>query len=1034
MKHARIANADRCILIAAALCIMLSCASVRSFGLASTTRLSQLAHTAWRVQDGAFTGTPSAIAQTMDGYLWIGTNSGLTRFDGVRFVPWVPPSAAGTTTLNVVTLLGSKDGSLWIGTNSHLLRLKDGHVTDYTDVLGRVDAIVEDAQGSIWYARARSTDGKGPLCKVTGFSIKCFGKESGIASPYASTLLATGETLWIGHDNALTEWKSGFVQTATIPSAKSARGVGGMTVAISDDQGCVLAGMPSSGPEGGLQRLCGNVWQSYKAPNLDGRSLDVNALLMATGHTLWIGTYASGLFRISGKSIEHFQNNEGLTSNGVKQIFEDFEGNIWVVTAQGLDCFRPFNVLTYTTTQGLSFNRVGSVLASANGCVWIGNGDHLDNLCRGSISSIGRQSGLPGKRVTSLFEDHNRTLWVGVDDQLYIYEHRSFGRVTSHDGKPFGTVIGLAEDSGGDIWALTASPLSLVRIRDRNIIDRFIPPRLPSALALAADPSGGIFLGLLDGRLARFKNGKLDTFTVWQSNSHQNRIGDILVDPDGSVWGASPAGLVAWKAGNIRLFAEKNGLPCGRVNSIVQARNGDLWLSQPCGFAKVSRKQLEESWSQTAPVFNVERLDALDGALPGGTSFSPGASAAVDGTLWFANETVLQELDSTQQVYNSKPPPVHIEEVIADHSSYAPKTLVRLPVHTRDLEIDYTALSFVSPHKVQFRYKLEGWDSDWQDPGARRQAFYTNLRPGRYSFRVKASNNDGVWNNAGDALSFIIRPAFYQTKWFSLTTGLAIIALLYWAYWLRLRQIVGQTKTRMLERLSERERIARELHDSFFQGIQGLLLRFNTGTAQLKPDEPARSIFLDALQQSDRVMLEGRELVLDLRATSTDISDLPSSLARAGEELRDLHPAEFKMVIAGHERRLHPRCVEELYPLGREALYNAFRHARATKIEVELKYESSLLTLQIRDNGDGIEEAILQAGLRTGHWGLPGMQERAKKIGAKITFWSRKGSGTEVEVAVPAAIAYSERRRVGFSVWIGRWLRRLRLQAEETRG
>ena len=187
MKQARLADAVRFVLSAAAICFVFSSASAQSFGLPSPTRVNQLAHTAWRVQDGAFTGIPGSIAQTMDGYLWIGTNNGLARFDGVRFVPWAPPSP-GATTLDVTTLLASKDGSLWIGTSSRMLRLKDGHVTDYTDVLGRVDAIVEDAHGTIWYARARSTDGNGPLCKVTGSSIECFGKESGIDSSYAGPL------------------------------------------------------------------------------------------------------------------------------------------------------------------------------------------------------------------------------------------------------------------------------------------------------------------------------------------------------------------------------------------------------------------------------------------------------------------------------------------------------------------------------------------------------------------------------------------------------------------------------------------------------------------------------------------------------------------------------------------------------------------------------------------------------------------------------------------------------------------------------
>jgi len=366
----------------------------------------------------------------------------------------------------------------------------------------------------------------------------------------------------------------------------------------------------------------------------------------------------------------------------------------------------------------------------------------------------------------------------------------------------------------------------------------------------------------------------------------------------------------------------------------------------------------------------------------------------------------------------------YIETVAVDHRDYSPSQSLRLPALIRDLEIDYTALSLGVPQRVRFRYKLEGWDKEWQDPGVRRQAFYTNLSPRNYRFRVIASNDEGVWNEGGATLDFNIGAAFYQTTWFLVSCLLASALLLYLLYRFRVRQLAGQIKARMLERLSERERIARDLHDTFFQGIQGLLLRFNSATSQLAFNEPARAVFIETLEQSDRVMLEGRKLVLDLREVGAEVLELPESLARAGEEFNTLDGSEFRVVVVGQSRPLHRMCAGELYLLGREAIYNSFNHANASMIEVELDFETARLRLRITDNGSGIDDQVLIDGVRADHWGLTGMRERAQKLSAKLTIKSRKGAGTEIEVSVPASAAYLTESRTFLAEWYAKWMRR----------
>src|ERR1700722_3820917 len=393
----------------------------------------------------------------------------------------------------------------------------------------------------------------------------------------------------------------------------------------------------------------------------------------------------------------------------------------------------------------------------------------------------------------------------------------------------------------------------------------------------------GIWLGLYTGNLGHYQRGRFEVISYTHGDGG---IRTIIVDPDGSLLGASQGGLIAWKSGSKRTLTTRNGLPCNQIYSLIRDSFGSVWLYAECGLLEISQEQLQGWWHNPETMVKVRSFDVFDGADPSYSSFRPSASRSQDGTLWFANEDVLQMIDPDHLAMNTLPPPVHIENIIADRKSYPLKQDLSLPPRTRDLEIDYTALSFVVPQKVRFRYKLEGWDADWQNAGTRRQAFYTNLGPRRYSFHVMASNNDGVWNETGESLDFLIVPAFYQTTWFAVAVGLSISCLLSLIYLVRLQQVTAQVRARLYARLSERERIARELHDTFFQGIQGLLLRFHTATTQLKKDEPARKIFEAALKESDQVMLDGRELVLDLRTSATDNYELPSALIAAGNEFK----------------------------------------------------------------------------------------------------------------------------------------------------
>jgi signal transduction histidine kinase len=386
----------------------------------------------------------------------------------------------------------------------------------------------------------------------------------------------------------------------------------------------------------------------------------------------------------------------------------------------------------------------------------------------------------------------------------------------------------------------------------------------------------------------------------------------------------------------------------------------------------------------------------------------------------------LASIVSTRIHRNTLPPPVTIWSVTAGGRRYpGSSAALRLPVHTSNLQIEYTAGSLTIPERVHFRYKLEGSDNEWQDAGGRREAFYTNLAPGEYSFHVTASNNDGVWNPVGASLNFTISPAFYQTTWFRVLCGFVCLILMWRLYDFRVAQIRAKVRGRLELRLAERERIARDLHDTLLQGVEGLVLRFQAVANRIARREPVGELLRRALERADQVLEEGRDRVTSLREGAGDVSELAQALAAAGEQLALMYPVEFRSLVEGAARDLHPIAREELLFIGREALANAFRHAGASLIEVEVSYGDRTLNLRVRDDGRGIDAEVLRNG-RPGHWGLSGMRERARNIRADLEVWSRPGTGTEIDLSLQAELAYARggaaRAGAGFA-WRRLWAR-----------
>ena len=988
-----------------------------AFALDPALNVSQYAHTAWKIRDGFTKGYISSIAQTPDGYLWLGTEFGLYRFDGVRAVPWQPPSGQQLPNNWIRSLLAARDGTLWIGTLKGLASWRGGKVTKYpTPDDQSIDALLEDDEGTIWVGTLGTSIGR--LCAFRKGSIQCYG-EDGSLGKWVEYLFEDGQNnVWAASDTGLWRWKPGPPKRYAIPSPIQST----KQTLVEASQGVLLVSTTA-----GMRRFANEKTETYLLRG-DRRKLKTRKLFMDRNGGLWV-TLAEeqGLVHVHNGKTDFFSLADGLSGDFIDVLFEDREGDIWVGTEAGLDRFRDYAVTTFSLKQGTSNAGVWSVLAANDGDVWLGTVKGLDRWSDGRIGPYDKRDGkLNGLAPNCLFEDTRGQIWVSTSAGFGHLENTRFIPV---DGIPGGIVRAIAEDTGGDLW-IANQGAGLIRLRDGKVVQQ-IPwttfGHKDFAIAIAADPSNGsLWLGFYNGGVVHFSGGEVrETYTA-ADGLGEGFVGRFRFDPDGTVWAATQGGLSRVKNGRVATLTSKNGLPCDAVNWVIRDDDDSLWLNTACGLVRIKRSELD-GWAaavdkdkNTKQAIQASIFDISDGVPNTGFGgFSPAITRSSDGKLWFNSVDGVSVVAPRHLPFNKLPPPVHIEQVIADRKDYSAtldgigdgRGTLRLPSLIRDLQIDYTALSLVAAEKVMFHYKLEGWDRDWQDVGTRRQAFYSNLPPRNYRFRVKACNNSGVWNEAGTFLDFTVAPAYYQTTWFRLSCVAAFLASLWGLYQLRLRQLAREFNAGVDARVGERTRIARELHDSLLQGVQGLMFRLQA-VRELLPGHPseAMKVLETALERGDKVIVEGRDTISDLRQSTIGDSDIGQALTALGEELaaqseNDTVPC-VRVLVEGKQRELNPVLRDEIYRIAREALRNAFRHAQAQKIEAEVTYGDSEFLLQVRDDGIGISHRVTDQGARTGHWGLPGMRERAKSFGGKLEFWSEDGAGTEIELKVPAAVIY----------------------------
>ena len=1043
----------------ALLLILLFCLPL--YGIDRDRALDQLYHTGWTYIEGG-PGQVHALAQTTDGYLWLGTATGLFRFDGIQFEPYKPQSGQTFTQRNVISLFAEPDGGLWVGYwYGGVSLIKNGTVTAYGKPEGlpssAVLAFARDRQGVIWIAA-----GKDGLARLEGSHWRKVGTDWRFAGPANTVFVNHAGTVWVGTPTSVEYLVEGGNQFQV--AAKGLLRVKNFAESFDGtlwmaETGYGVRPVPSPGKSGG--RSGPAILVGSQAITFDNQG------------SLWVTSLGNGIRRvpypdhlhqpkIKGPSAWQFRNSEveeftpqnGLTSDYVFCVLEDREGNVWIGTSGGLDRFRqspvvsvhvePISYRDAPPIPSLHSFTTSALAAGPQGGLWAaGIGPQV--LLKIENDKIVTQ--LRDRYVDCVYRDPNGVIWLATPWSIFrLAEERlnplgsTQGRITyNYNGavsvgqgltlrrldlpKADGIAVSLqsrvkaiTQDRAGRLWiSMESGTFRLERSGWTSLESLGGPPGV--ATAEFTDSRGRIWFGFANTVVMLGRDG-VKIFSG--KDGVQVGVVTSIQGKGTNIWIGGEFGLEFLDGSRFQPAIPSEGNAFGSVSGIVADPEDGLWFSENRGVIHIREAQLQQLGSGKVEFESFGLLDGITAELRGSLA-SPSAVQTTDGRIWFATTKGLAWINPKRVVRNTAPPPVMVEFVIANGRKYDTSTFLRLPPRTGNLQIAYTATSLTIPERVRFRYKLEGQDNEWQDAGTRREAFYTNLDPGSYQFRVIACNNDGVWNEAGSTLHFVVLPAFNQTLWFKILCIVALAGCLWLLYLLRLKQATAHVHERLGARMEERVRIARELHDTLLQGFQGLVLRFDAVMKTIPQDHPARNLMENVLDRADGLLLEGRERVRDLRHEEISANELQARLVTCGDQLRQNHAIRFSLSVIGTPQPLDPTVGDEVYRIGQEALTNAFQHSKSSKIEAEITYDHSRLRLRVRDDGAGIDQDVLLRG-RDGHWGLVGMRERTQKIGGQLKIWSQEGAGTEVELAIPASIAYPLYGKAARWRWITRLL------------
>jgi signal transduction histidine kinase len=957
----------------------------------------ELQHAVWSARDGAPSNI-NYIEQTADGWLWLGGDDGLYRFDGVKFELFQP--RAGTFLAGGILRMGRlSDGRLWLTPPiAGVEILHDGILTTYTEADGLPPATVykllAEADGRLWAASS------------AGIYLLQPGAGRWQAADAALGLPSRLLVLDMLHDRRGTIWLlSPAGLYARPPDAAVFTKVGerhGAGRLAETADGRVWA---TEMDRRGLQLLFSPPEVSTPVP--DTSAANSADFLFDRAGNLWLpgpDGVRQLVFEDGKTGVREFTSKQGLSGAVVAAFCQDREGNIWVVTENGLDQFRPRRLQALQLPHFQTFG--APLLAGSNGDVWI------DQYY---LSALGAAPALygPGSRddtlVTVLYRDPHGQLWSGARDGLWQVNGRQRVRVALPEKiakHRFVVILSMLMDRQGGLWVSFAGDgVFLLKDGAWSAQGGIAALERQVVLSMTADAGGRLWFGTIDNTLFKLEGGKAARLGAAEGLAID--AVEAIVPYGAGLLLAGQPGLIWFDGKRFHTLKAAADARFSGTRGLLVTPEGRVWLNSVQGLqgidaAEIARAVRQPDYPMRVLQFNFQ--DGLSGVVARESSI-PRLARLSNGELLFSTSTGVYRLDPARYQTNRLPPPVIITNLWFDHVAHAPKNEVRLPASPSNLRIDYTALSLTLPQRVRFRYMLEGVDREWQDPGSGRSAYYTTLAPGRYRFRVVAANDDGVWNSEGAGLTLVVPPTLVQTVWFKLLC-VAALALLVWVLWrLRLRAALQRMQRSFDVRVAERERIARDLHDTLLQSVQGLILVFRSIAGGMPAEAPSRPVMERALSLAEEVMLEGRDKVGDLRQSGQG-GNLAEALAAHGLRRGEHESASFALQVHGKMRPLHGGVREEAFAIGREAINNAFLHAQAGRIDVALQYGERTFELTVQDDGQGAPDANDMA--RAGHWGIAGMRERALQLGATLTLRSAPGVGTCWTLRVAAPVAYDD--------------------------
>ncbi|MET0655402.1 MAG: two-component regulator propeller domain-containing protein [Pseudoxanthomonas sp.] len=960
-----------------------------AFALDPGKAITQYVHTVWRTEDGLPQNSVNKILETSDGYLWVGTQAGIARFDGVNFSVFDHTNTPALHDDYISDLVEDTQGTLWIATsNGGVSYFKKGVFAHMDGVGERAGfALVAAADGSVWVG------GYGGLKQIkNGRVVKTYtAATDGLAGdPIRRLVMGKDGSLWIGTSGGLDRLTGGRIQSYPISAS------------LPNDQLLMHLDAEDSlwiqTQSAGIVRQVQGRFEPWRMKGIPETS--VRDMLETRDGSLWLATASDGLFRVSARQVSRFTTKDGLSSNEVTDLYEDRAGNLWVGTnGGGLDRFRDGVFTTYAKEEGLADDRTYAVIEDSADDVWVTTAGGLSRIRGNDAHAFTTASGLAIASTWAVREDQARDLWIGTANKGLIRMNQ--GEVlpapSNREGIPPYLVSEILEDDKRQLWVSTSGGgLARYAKGQVHVYTRKDGLLNNSVYAMADDGKGTLWIGTSDG-LNSMRGGRIISHP-FEGLSHAWVV-TLYLDAKKTLWiGTLGRGLFRLEGGRFTRYTTREGLLDDAINSILEDAAGNFWIGSNKGITRLSRSDLDEVAAGTRQRMQPLAFGKADGMKSSETNSAtqPSAWRAHDGRLWFPTIRGVVVVDPAKISMSSQSPPARVEQILANDSAIALAVPLRLAPETRRVEIRYTAPSLSNPERTRFRYRLDGFDEQWVMGGPQRLAQYTNLAPGNYTFHVSASAEDGSWGDQEGILKFELKPQFYQTGWFRMLYALAGLCVAWGIYRLRVNWLHARAAV-----LEERQRIAGEIHDTLAQGLSGIVFQAEAGLISLERAPAMTATHLTSARDLAKRSLDAaRYSVWSLSPPSLEHKNLLESLSDMARQLTVGRVDDLDIQSSGTEWALPPEAEHHVVLVTQEAISNAIRHGRARAISIELTYAPDVMHLVVSDDGVGFS-ATSEAATYARGYGMANMRRRSESLHAKLEVASQAGKGTHVSLSVP---------------------------------